>query len=197
MKFTFGFAGLLVGLSTLLTACGGNPEVQEDQCDPEVPYSTGIMRYEWSETEALFWDCINSANSSYGYCGDQAGDDPDFQAACVQTYDWANHSCRYYYELQLNKTPLRECGAVIYVIPPGISPQNYTGGISSEEDTDGDGISNYMEFLIGLNPCEAYSEGECSVGDAAWDYDKDDLPNGQDPVPNCNPKDPNYAGECV
>ena len=56
-----------------------------------------------------------------------------------------------------------------------------------EHDTDGDGIDDYWEYQMGLNPCEKCSYGgipgvDC---DADLDYDRDGIPNGIDYNPMC------------
>ena len=67
------------------------------------------------------------------------------------------------------------------------------------EDTDGDGISNYHEFFMGLNPCTPQTFG--CINDADGDFDFDGIPNGDDHSstygPYC-PEDASYwPAECV
>jgi len=57
-----------------------------------------------------------------------------------------------------------------------------------EQDTDGDGISDYMESWMSLNPCERCSYGgvEGVNCDSDEDFDGDGTPNGQDNDPGCS-----------
>lgn len=57
-----------------------------------------------------------------------------------------------------------------------------------DQDTDGDGISDYDESWMSLNPCERCSYGgvEGVDCDADLDFDGDGIPNGEDRYPACS-----------
>ncbi len=57
-----------------------------------------------------------------------------------------------------------------------------------DHDTDGDGISDYMESWMSLNPCERCSYGgvEGVDCDADLDFDGDGILNGEDRDPGCS-----------
>jgi hypothetical protein len=87
----------------------------------------------------------------------------------------------------VNKLPIRECGAEVFIIDDDIS------GDSS--DADGDGIKNFDEYVMGLNPCSVRS---FNALDADLDFDIDGLLNGVDPYPRCNFEDPaGMSTDCI
>jgi len=106
--------------------------------------------------------------------------------------------CWHFRNKKINKIPTRECGAKIIDIT-GSDPTK--PGYSSkviDADTDGDGIDNWWEYNMGLNPCSKSTYG--SIPDAELDYDADGIPNGEDPFPTCNSNknDPaEYYSDCV
>ena len=59
---------------------------------------------------------------------------------------------------------------------------------NQDQDTDGDGISDYNESFMSLNPCEVCSYGgvEGVDCDADLDFDGDGIPNGEDRYPACS-----------
>lgn len=65
-----------------------------------------------------------------------------------------------------------------------------------DQDTDGDGISDYMESWMSLNPCERCSYGgtEGVNCDADLDFDADGIPNGEDHDPGCSSGVPGFEG---
>ena len=68
-------------------------------------------------------------------------------------------------------------------------------GKGGENDTDRDGISNFWEYQMGLNPCEKYSVGG-TIADGDFDYDNDGILNKNDSSPICNMQGL-YPSDCV
>jgi hypothetical protein len=60
---------------------------------------------------------------------------------------------------------------------------------SHTQDTDGDGLTDFEESQMYLNPCEPCSYGgvEGVDCDADLDFDQDGIPNGEDEDPDCTP----------
>jgi hypothetical protein len=188
-----------------------------------IPADTIIMQYEWvqaqsyrnnclSKSDFHYEDCILNATVNYHDCvevtgQDQAGDGGcfDFKVnknkECDESWNQQDYECHNWYAKRVNKIPLRVCGTRIFDNSDGGLPKSEHGNVESmmvvEEDSDGDGISNWMEFLMGYNPCTPHSFGLC-IDDADLDYDVDGIPDGEDDFPICNPDDPGeYPSDCV
>ncbi len=187
-----------------------------------IPSDTILMQYEWTQAEAYRYSCINRADSEYEDCilssqvnyhdcveqtgADGPGDNGCFDIAdenyadCNNYWQQDENSCHNWYAKRVNKIPLRVCGIRIFDNSNGGLPLDENGGIASmmvvEEDFDGDGISNWIEFWMGYNPCTENSFG--CVHDGDLDYDADGIPDGDDEFPLCNTDDPGeYVIDCV
>lgn len=170
----------------------------------EAPASTSLMQYKWSEARTRFESCRSSAAMDRKLCVH----DVDAQSVhtvdeCRAVYDQAIRECAFFHNNQVNVLPLRECGAEIFTdisSPGGVYDYEFNVG----EDTDGDGVSNWHEYKMGMNPCDAHSFGTCQEHDGAADYDADGIPNAEDEDPLCNDfrsgqdlnPDPAYDPEC-
>ena len=166
-------------------------ETIEEPCDPTIPESTGYMQYEWLQAQGQYDECMIKAEIDYDYCLLTSDGDYD---ECHDWYDATEANCRYWYMVHVNKIPLRYCGVQVYMIE---NEDDYTWDVN-DNDEDGDGISTWMEYLMGSNVCEYYTWGECSTSDYAADYDADGVPNGEDDNPICNEQDPGNAQiDCV
>lgn len=198
----------------------GEPGVDGVECamDP----NTLLMQHEWSQAEAYRWSCHDSTDLQYQYClmdaeltynscVDATGVDqnPDegcmavadgMKDECDEYYKHEDESCENWYAKRVNKQTLRVCGIRIFGNEGGQLPYDENGYQMInvlEGDFDGDGISNWMEYLMGYNPCTPWSFGQC-IDDADLDYDADGIPNGTDEFPICNPQDPGeYQIDCV
>jgi hypothetical protein len=160
-----------------------------------VPPSTFLMQALWAEAQAYRWMCPLEAYDDFTWCIKQQ---PEKEEECFESLEDQEMVCEYYYATRANKIPLRECGAVIFEmastpLKPGTHPW-----VVTLDDTDGDGVSNWHEYWMGLNPCEEYSFGECNPSDGELDYDVDGIPNGEDEFPLCNPDDPaGWQSDCA
>ncbi len=190
-----------------------------------MPYNTIIMQYEWGQAETWRHSCINTADTSYKDCIQTAkfnhhgcldhhwnGEEEEKhqgcldnlyiqKSACEDNLQDDENICRKWHAKRVNKIPLRVCGTRIFDNSNGGLPENEDGDLEyimmDEEDFDGDGISNWYEFLMGYNPCSSKSFGSC-IDDATLDYDADGIPNWEDPYPLCNMEDPGeYHSDCV
>ena len=124
--------------------------------------------------------------------------------------------CKYLYIEALNKIPLNECGTAIYITegetpePASLPPADFDANDPPHEfieknsfwfypeydDFDNDGLSNWFEYIMGLNPCTENSFGNC-IHDGDLDYDGDGIPNEEDDYPICNDDDYNPpTSEC-
>jgi len=159
--------------------------------DCSVPPSTIIMHYEWNEADTYRRDCSIAVDLAWHECTQNGFPD------CNENRDEREEQCSYTYAGWLNKIPLRECGTTIF----DITGNPWDGGYSrsaNQTDFDGDGIGNWHEYLMGLNPCTPHAYGMCH-NDADLDFDADGKPNGTDDNPYCNPdNDPaGWFTDCV
>lgn len=167
----------------------GKPGEKGDNC--QAPPSTFTMASTWSEAEAFRYSCELEAKMIFELCLVK-GDTSD---KCMPAYQADGDACNKYYAMKSNKIPLRECGLRIISVTGEPGTQSFDFHVL-DGDQDGDGISNFFEFLMGYNPCTKQSFG--CVNDADLDYDKDGKPNGADDLPLCNPTDPGeYQSDCI
>jgi len=174
-----------------LTCTDGSSYELPGECGP--PPSTFLMQHEWNEAEMFRRDCSAEAGLNLHICTQNG--DPD----CGDQYEQWMNSCDHIWRLWINMIPQRECGTVIFEVE---DPQVQSSPATvSYDDPDGDGIHNWHEYSMGLNPCEANSFGTCVASDAEQDYDSDGTPNGQDEYPLCDihhENDPaDWQSDCV
>ena len=189
-----------------------------------ISWNTISMQYEWVQAEVDRHSCINTADTSYKDCIQTAKfnhhgcldhhwngeEEPKHQgcldnlyiqkSACEDNWQDSENNCQNLYAKRVNKIPLRVCDTRIFDNSNGGLPEDEDGNLESmmmvEEDFDGDGISNWEEFLMGYNPCSSISFG--CIDDATLDYDNDGIPNWEDPYPLCNIEEPSeYHSDCV
>jgi hypothetical protein len=98
---------------------------------------------------------------------------------CFEEENTCNQTVMDAYANRMNTRFLAACKAV--VLGPG-----------SEVDTDGDGISNAMEVLIGTSPC--HKETFYGINDGKLDSDFDGKPNSTDENQFCHPK---FQSDCI
>lgn len=168
----------------LLTGSGCNHEPVGEDC--EGPLSTYTMRYEWNEAIMISYYCQDNASEDEQRCLDQ-----ELQPAedCVEQFQLEQKRCLYWYARKANKIPLRECGAEIFTIiglPDDLGPDVHPISANLDVDTDGDGISNYWEFVMGYNPCTSNSFGCGFPADGTDDFDADGYIDSEDEYPICN-----------
>lgn len=178
------------GSATLTCPDGTTATVGSQDC--HVNPSTILMHYEWNEAEMFRRDCSDEARTDYHLCMENGT-----SSECMSARDDREEQCGYIYAGWLNKIPLRECGATIWDIISNPWDGGYSRSVN-QTDFDGDGIGNWHEFLMGLNPCTPNAYGAC-VNDADLDFDADGKPNGTDDNPYCNPdNDPaGWFTDCV
>ena len=191
----------------------------EDGIECAVDPDTLTMQYEWVQAQSYRRTCWNAneleedacqleAKVLYESCmsmtdnQDSCMDSQDQdRIICDNTYIENDYFCDFYYAKRVNKIPLRVCGVRIFDTSSGALPIGeegyHTMGVL-DVDSDEDGISDWMEYNMGLNPCTPHSFGLC-IDDADLDYDADGIPNGEDEYPICNPQnDPGeYPSDCV
>lgn len=150
----------------LLSACGQNAGSRQDRpvsTDAVLDYQRYCHYWMWERAKE-----INEKNArcqseyEWEYCRDLAeelvAENNDYWFTCLDDLPMVSEECR----MQLDHAdPLH--------------------------DTDGDGVSDYMESFMSLNPCEVCSYGgtEGVDCDADLDFDGDGTPNGEDDSPGC------------
>ncbi|QQR54868.1 hypothetical protein IPG41_06855 [Candidatus Peregrinibacteria bacterium] len=189
-------------LAALAGCKGSNSEdtaIQDVATVCPVDAHTGEMQYSWSQANNFYNSCFLGAEVDANDCQREEGG----SAECNDQQDEAEARCQYIYMKQVNKIPLRVCGAAVFdVVGEGTSDPNY-GYEVNESDSDGDGISTWNEFLMGYNPCSKYSfySGECYT-DGELDFDADGESNATDERPLCYGEngegDPgDYTSDCI
>lgn len=150
--------------------------------------------YCFADTEAQYDICLVTYKPDDFPCM-EAG---DCNTYCLQVYNQNYNNCLHYTAWRANKTITRLCGAKVWTYtPPDELPGMEFGTLTAvDEDTDGDGISNFNEYLLHLNPCDTHSYGSC-VKDSELDGDFDEVPNGKDDLPYCNPGDKENISDCI
>lgn len=183
---------------------GANGKDGKDACTPPDPTFWLVLR-DFEEAERYYGSCTAGADAQYAIC--LAGSKPDdfyckeagsCQAYCQQNYHSSYDNCYKYTAWRANKTTVRLCGAKVWTYTPPTDtgvPYGTLGGVTTE-DTDGDGLSNFEEYQLLLNPCSKTSYGSCTL-DAELDGDFDGEPNGTDALPYCNLQDPENVSDCI
>jgi len=112
--------------------------------------------------DLLHAGCLDNPNREYEECNEE--------------YEANQEQTREVWETCLTNLPMVPASCVAQLEP-----------FSFEHDTDGDGIPDYWEYHMGLNPCEKCSYGgvEGVDCDADLDYDRDGTANGIDYNPMC------------
>jgi len=171
--------------------CGSSDSTTmvNQECTP-APGETALMQYSWGIAYDYAMACEKQVQEESTQCN--ANKETD----CATKYDKGRAGCFYWLGVHVNKETLRTCGAKIFKVDLDATVQINLGA-EDKVDTDGDGIPNYWEYQMGLNPCTPNSFGSC-YKDAEEDYDKDGIPNGKDTAPICNPEDKTGNGsDCV
>lgn len=158
------------------------------------------MRHAWEEAKAYNEACRLGAEVDHNECIDDNIEDTE---TCNDQRDEREAICQDVLMRAVNALPIRECGEPVFIVAGHLDDPNY-GYTVNENDADGDGISAWDEYLMGLNPCTIksdYHKDEC-VNDGTLDYDADGIPNGEDPEPLCHGEfgegDPaGYVSDCV
>ncbi len=177
--------GLLV-LIILAMSNGCNDVSSGVGDDCQAPLSTQTMRYKWSEVIMISYYCQERASQNMTRCLDEGLQPSDL---CIQDQQLEQKRCIYWYGRGVNKIPLRECGAEIFTIignPDDLGPDIHPISANLDVDTDGDGISNYWEFMMGYNPCTPNSFGCDFPPDGTDDFDADGYIDAEDEYPMCN-----------
>jgi hypothetical protein len=175
--------------STATISNGTNGKDGSNATSCAIPPATLTMQHEWSEAEMFRRDCWQDTITTFQNC--QAGYD-----SCMKDRDLAEQNCQDVFARWVNSPSMRACGASIIKIVGKPGDVDFSTTVP-DEDTDGDGISNWMEYNMGYNPCTPNTFGDC-VKDSDLDYDADGIKNGADEYPICNPKDPaGWLSDCV
>lgn len=193
---TIGVALILITI--IVTGPGCSYEAPGEDC--QAPLSTMTARYEWQQAWMYSIDCQEEAEDVELQCFDR--NDPTEN--CSAQFNLAQRWCTYGWARRANKIPLRECGITVIDILalPNEVEENEPHIRGNEEDYDGDGISNYMEFWMGYNPCTTHSFGCSFPADGTDDYDADGIIDSEDTAPRCNmdpehPDPADYGSDCV
>lgn len=145
-------------------------------CSPPPPEYYMILS-DYDLAEAFARNCTTSVSSSYALCLSEGGG-PENVQACDDKRSQEVTVCVSYYSQLINRTVSRLCGAEISHFAT-----DYAEYVT--EDTDGDGLSNYVEFTLRINPCSPNTFGNC-FSDADLDGDFDGIPNAVDLNPACD-----------
>lgn len=176
----------------------------KDACTGPDPNFWLILR-DFQEAERYYSACKAGADAQYAIC--LATSEPDdlnckefssCTAYCQNSYHQTYDNCYRFTAWRANKTTMRLCDAKVLIYTPPNETNTLWGTLSGviSEDTDGDGISNFDEYQLLLNPCDTHSYGSCSA-DAELDGDFDEVPNGKDELPYCNPGDKENVSDCI
>ena len=194
----FNLIKFLVTMTLLfLTACGDSGD---DQCDTSGEYPNNSARMhsiflleEYKlQTKVTEIYNNNDCRNEVGYiCSDRCQFREDVQQCMNRCYNAENNNCDILQNFEVmkainlfvnkvNHLPLTTCGAK--VVEVGLYHYELI-----TDDTDGDGLSNGWEIVLGLDPCNQYSVGadQC-LTDGELDSDGDGIPNKQDSLPNCS-----------
>ena len=183
---------LCIIVSIIFISCDNGNSPGGD-CKSDVQ-STYAMRYSWEQGWLYSSQCQETAHEDYYNCLDNGGDSQE----CFDQEDLDVKWCLYWLWKGANKLTLRECGVTIANITSSPDASDFAVEVNME-DSDGDGVPNYWEFWMGMNPCSQYSFGCGTPRDGTYDYDADGIPDGEDDAPLCNMGDDpgEYPSDCV
>lgn len=170
-----------------LAGCGGNVLIGEGDSNATcglAPQSTIKVLGEQADAEVLAisleQDCMDKYQQHVQALISQGSCD---EVSCPQQIKGEANTCSYNYAMAINKPTESRCGAQVLLVPKGVAPEEYIMNFS-QEDTDGDGVSNFDEYKGHSDPCVENSLDSCK-SDGDMDYDNDGLPNATDPAPTC------------
>lgn len=193
MKSIKMMLSVLVALVSLVAACAVDDLAQDNSIEQDqtlaapgdepveqhcsVPGQTVLMRLAFEDIEQEWTQCRHYLNTSFLEC---RLDGTKTQEVCAQERTQGFQSCDNTMFQSVTDYTMRECFAPIFTrSESGHYNVNVTG------DTDGDGIADYYEYRMGLNPCLTRSRGDCRLPDADDDFDNDGVANGIDENPIC------------
>lgn len=169
---------MLITSNLMLTACGSDDLMSDNESSCDQGLTTHVL-YEWSEIRTETRSRMNILRLKEEQCETpECREQIERDIAVTLEYD----------SLRVNKPVIRECGAIVYFEP------EEEGGwprINFETDTDGDGLTDGREYLLGTNPC-AKNSISCELEDGELDYDDDGIPNKDDFQPACQEGDRKY-----
>lgn len=169
-----------------------------NQCVPDVWTLTLQTDY----LEATFGRsiCHMEVEHASQDCVEECEETPDegCHEQCWQEEELEYWHCEYWYGHAVNRATIRQCGLeVLTMLFDDSSNLTEHPWDASGEDYDGDGIRDWWELQMGLNPCTQHSLSNC-LNDGDLDYDVDGIPNKEDEFPLCNPNDPaGWQADCV
>ena len=173
MKKYIGLVGIVMVWTA--TACDSN-----EAC--YAPSLTQNLHNEWMGSRQAHTYCIAAARDGWESCSKSELDNYKCQEELDLDVAW----CNYYRATSVNNAVAAICCARPFIIEKTPNDENHYL-TENEEDTDGDGISDYKEFEMGMNPCSRYSHS-CEVPDGTLDYDGDGMNDADDDDPTCNPQ---------
>jgi hypothetical protein len=186
---SFSYIVLVTALSlTCLTGCGEAVVIGEGAPDErcglapqatielliEQSHSTWTARNIQENCMALYQEHVQKLLAE-GQCD---------EITCPEQIKGEAHKCSYDYAVAVNKPTVTRCDAQVLLVPAGVLPEEYVMNFAQDVDTDGDGVSNFDEYVGGSDPCTANSLDVCQ-SDGDLDYDHDGLSNDSDPAPTC------------
>jgi hypothetical protein len=179
---------VLFGLGLVLSACSGNAIIGEGAVDEKcglAPQSTIKMLSDQADATELAISlnqaCMDKIQKQVQELIAQGKCD---EITCPQQFKGAANKCAYEYAIAVNQPGVKSCGAQVLLVPAGVLPEDYVVNFAQGVDTDGDGVSNYDEYVGHSDPCNPDSLDVCQ-SDGVQDYDGDGLLNTKDPAPNC------------
>lgn len=145
-----------------------------------MPASTLPVLEHINECDFWYWHSYEEYENDYETCRE---DPPISIQQCNDDYEEGGIRARSFWELCLQQLPMVDYSCVEQLQP-----------FSREQDTDGDGVADYWEYQMGLNPCEPCSYGGTPGVDCDGDlnYDRDARNNAEDSEPMCGQM---YDGE--
>ncbi|MBT4917751.1 collagen-like protein [Candidatus Peregrinibacteria bacterium] len=164
-----------------------------EQCTPDV--WTLTLQTDYIEAEFRLQACRIETETAQDFCNnwcETKGEDESCYDDCEHEAAVSEWHCRLWYAKHVNLSTVRQCGLEVFTllddIDPEVTPYEYPYDVSVE-DFDGDGIRDWWELQMGLNPCTQHSLSNC-LNDGDLDYDVDGIPNKDDEMQLCNPDDP-------
>lgn len=158
----------LVLVLSLFIACDNTRKVGVYQ---EMPDST-LAVLDWvNRCDSSYWNALNRTQDNFDRC----------MTSSDTTACYMNRTEEEYGNSDAHVYCMKNLPMVDYSCVEQLDPN------SMEHDADGDGIADYWEYYMGLNPCEKCSYGgipglDC---DGDLDWDRDGVPNGLDTQPIC------------
>lgn len=188
------FGVFVLSMAALVAAsCSEESEAlrANEDCGSSTP-ETMVLLQKFTVAKMAMGLCTNLAIANHAVCNSAAHDQSE-RDACQDLYLTSYHLCDYGRSKMANDAMADACGGKIFVLDSDTNPKTYVSAFI-DEDQDGDGVKNKIEWLMNISPCTTHTAGSCHPSDGDQDYDGDGIPNKLDPKPLCNPARPDEIG---